>query len=44
MTVERAPLARKTLFIIFVDRMFTTFIRRAFTTLCDATREIYVIA
>jgi hypothetical protein len=32
------------LFTIFVDRMFTTFMRRAFTKARDATREDSAIA
>ncbi|QIG93947.1 MULTISPECIES: hypothetical protein [unclassified Bradyrhizobium] len=41
MTVEAAC---KTLFTIFVDRMFTTFLRRAFTKARDAPREDAAIA
>ncbi|WP_166304412.1 hypothetical protein [Bradyrhizobium sp. 2S1] len=36
--------ARNALFTIFVDRMFTTFMRRAFTKARDATRQDSAIA
>jgi hypothetical protein len=36
--------ARNTFFTNFVDRLFTTFIRRAFTNVRDAADGTYVIA
>jgi hypothetical protein len=37
-------ITRKSSFIIFVDRIFTSSIGRAFTNACDATREKPAIA
>jgi hypothetical protein len=36
--------ARENIFIVFVDRMFTTFVRRTFTNAIDAKREVTAIS